>query len=307
VKQIRLAFGGMPGTVRVRLMTTWGRSYPGGWPDLDAVPANLIPAIDLDVPAPDPETYLEIDVTDLGVFLEPTQHYVVAVEHLGPAPQLAIESTAAGDPSRALIHVPGEDTPYGLGEANFRIELAGDHFCAWTDAERFFGEHTDTPFAAVTGSYIQLADLDDDGHDDVVVQGPGPLAYFGDGGGNFVPAVSTPFPGATDASLLVFADVDGDGDLGWLELELEGTTSNRDAVGARVTVVAGGMTQTRDVEAGGGHHRQHSHVLHFGLADAAALDSVTVRWPTGAIETISGAEVRNRYRIVEGSGVAAPL
>jgi len=78
-------------------------------------------------------------------------------------------------------------------------------------------------------------------------------------------------------------------------------------VGARVTVVAGGMTQTRDVEAGGGHHLQHSHVVHFGLADAAGLDSVTVRWPTGVTETISGADVRNRYRIVEGSGLATPL
>lgn len=212
VRTIRLAFGGDPGTVRVRLMTTFGRSYPGGWPDLDTAEANLIPPMDLEVTAPDPESYVEIDVTSLGVFLEPTQHYVIAVEHLGPAPQVAIESLPMGEVSRALIHVPNQDTPYGLGEANFRMELAGDHFCAWSDSERWFGEHTDAPFATVQSGYVQLADLDDDGHDDVVVQGPGPMVFFGDGAGTFVPAGFDPFPEVPNASLVVFADVDGDGD-----------------------------------------------------------------------------------------------
>ncbi len=212
VRAIRLAFGGEPGPVRVRLMTTFGRSYPGGWPDLDAPDENLVPPIDLDVTAPDPETFVEIDLEPQGVFLEPTQHYVVAVEHLGPAPQLAIESLLAGEVSRGLIHVPNEDVPYGLGEANFRMELAGDHFCAWTEADRWFGERTDAPFSTVQSGYVQLADLDGDGHDDVVVQGPGPKAFLGDGAGSFVPAPTDPFPDVPSASLVVFADLDGDGD-----------------------------------------------------------------------------------------------
>ncbi len=210
VRAIRLRFGGEPGVVRVRLMTTFGRSYPGGWPDYEGTAANLVPPIDLEVPAPDPEVPVEIDVSAAGVFLTPTQHYVIAVEHLGPSPQVAIESLT-GDPSRALIHVPDEDVPYGL-DGNFRMELVGDHFCAWTKAERWFGEHTDAPFTNEPSSHVQVADIDDDGHDDVVIQAPGPKVYFGDGTGSFVAAPSDPFAEAALASLLVFADVDDDGD-----------------------------------------------------------------------------------------------
>ncbi|NUO52035.1 MAG: hypothetical protein HOV80_24555 [Polyangiaceae bacterium] len=210
VRKLRIAFGGDPGTVRVRLMTTFGRSYPGGWPDYEAESANLIVPIDLDVTAPDPEVPVEIDIASQGVFLEPTQHYVVIVEHLGPTPQVAIESLT-GDPSRALIHVPGEDVPYGL-DGNFRMELVGDHFCTWTEAERWFGEHTDAPFSAETSGYVQVVDLDGDGHDDVIVQAPGPKAFFGDGTGSFTAAGIDPFADVPLASLVVFADVDGDGD-----------------------------------------------------------------------------------------------
>ncbi len=216
VRAIRLAFGGDPGTVRVRLMRTFGRSYPGGWPDLDVPEENLIAAVDLEVSAPDPQTYVEIDVTSQGVFLEPTQHYVVVVEHLAPGPQLAVERVTPGEMSRALIHVPGEDVPYGLGDAegmaNFRMELAGDHFCAWSEADRWFGEDLDAPFRTEVSSYVQLVDLDGDGDDDVVVQAPGPKAFLGDGTGSFVPAPFDPFPDVPLANLLVFADLDGDGD-----------------------------------------------------------------------------------------------
>lgn len=212
VQTIRVAFGGEPGTVRVRLMTTFGRSYPGGWPDIDAAGANLMPPLDVDVTAPDPETYLELDVSAHGIFLQPTQHYVVVVEHLGDQPQVAIDSLPVGDAgSRALIHVPGQDTPYGLGEANFRIELGGDHFCVWTERERWFAER-DAPFTLERSSYVQLADLDGDGHDDVVIQAPGPKAYRGDGAGNFEPMPFEPFADVPAASLLIFADLDGDGD-----------------------------------------------------------------------------------------------
>ncbi len=212
VTTIRLAFGGEPGPVRVRLMTTFGRSYPGGWPDLDDVSANLMPPMDLEVAAPDPEVPVEIDVSAVGIYLEPTQHYVVAVEHLGAQPQVAIESLPMGEVSRALIHVPNQDEPYGLGEANFRMEVAGEHFCAWTEEERWFGEHTEAPFTTERSSYVQTVDLDGDGYDDVVIQAPGPKAYKGQGDGTFAPFAVDPFQEVPLASLLVFADLDGDGD-----------------------------------------------------------------------------------------------
>ena len=211
VRTLRVAFGGEPGTVRLRLMTTFGRSYPGGWPDIETESANLMPPIDLQVVAPDPETFVEVDVSEHGVFLEPTQHYVLVVEHVGEQPQVAIESLPAGEVSRAMIHVPLQDEPYGL-DGNFRMELGGDHFCAWSPEERWFAEDLDAPFSLEPSSYVQVADLDGDGHDDVVIQAPAPKLYFGDGAGGFVESPFSPFPDVPAASLLVFADVDGDGD-----------------------------------------------------------------------------------------------
>jgi hypothetical protein len=97
-------------------------------------------------------------------------------------------------------------------------------------------------------------------------------------------------------------------DRAWVELLLEGTACNRDAVGARVTLQAGGVAQLRDVEGGGGHWNiQESRFVHFGLDEATTIDSLSVRWPNGTRETITGAAPRGRYRIVEGSGVAVAL
>src|SRR5262245_52929150 len=56
---IRVAFGAGQGQARIRLMTTFGRSYPGGWPDIDAAGVNLIEPVDIEVgPSPDPEEWI---------------------------------------------------------------------------------------------------------------------------------------------------------------------------------------------------------------------------------------------------------
>jgi hypothetical protein len=65
----------------------------------------------------------------------------------------------------------------------------------------------------------------------------------------------------------------------WLEVELAGTRSNRDAVGARVTVRVNGKQQIREVTAGDGYASQSSLRLHFGLGEATRVDELTVRWP----------------------------
>lgn len=83
----------------------------------------------------------------------------------------------------------------------------------------------------------------------------------------------------------------------WVELELVGSRSNRDAVGAEVRLTAGGRTMIRTVEAGSGYSAQSAHTLHFGLARAAELDSLEVRWPSGRTEQYSGEELRDRFPI----------
>jgi hypothetical protein len=88
----------------------------------------------------------------------------------------------------------------------------------------------------------------------------------------------------------------------WLAIELRGTESNRDAVGASVTVEAGGQKFTRLVSAGSGFASQQSGRLYFGLGDKTQVDVVTVHWPKGRIEKFDRDRIaaRQLIRITEG-------
>ncbi|HYL05636.1 MAG TPA: ASPIC/UnbV domain-containing protein, partial [Thermoanaerobaculia bacterium] len=89
----------------------------------------------------------------------------------------------------------------------------------------------------------------------------------------------------------------------WLQVELTGVRSNRDAVGARVEVVAGGVRQLREVAAGDGYASQSTLRLHFGLGEAAAADEVTVRWPaSGLVERFADVAGDRIVALTEGSG-----
>jgi FG-GAP-like repeat/ASPIC and UnbV len=87
----------------------------------------------------------------------------------------------------------------------------------------------------------------------------------------------------------------------WIELDLVGTTSNRDAVGAKVYITAGGVTQYR--EHNGGYHRwsQNSTRLHAGLAGNTSAN-VTVDWPDGTSSTYWGLQSRRLYRLRQAGG-----
>jgi enediyne biosynthesis protein E4 len=67
----------------------------------------------------------------------------------------------------------------------------------------------------------------------------------------------------------------------WIELRLVGTRSNRDAVGARVRVLADGRWQTRVVGAGSGFVSAHSLVQHVGLGSASTVERIEIDWPAG--------------------------
>jgi len=68
----------------------------------------------------------------------------------------------------------------------------------------------------------------------------------------------------------------------WVILRLEGTISNRSAIGARVLLTAGGHTQMDEVRSGGSYLSQNDLRLHFGLGSAARIDRVAIDWPAGA-------------------------
>ncbi len=88
----------------------------------------------------------------------------------------------------------------------------------------------------------------------------------------------------------------------WLEIDLQGTTSNRDGIGAKVYVTAGGITQLR--EQNGGYHRwsQNDRRLHIGLAGNATAD-VTIEWPSGTVDNFVGVAADQLYNAVEGGSM----
>ena len=70
----------------------------------------------------------------------------------------------------------------------------------------------------------------------------------------------------------------------WLEIDLEGTISNRDGIGSRVYITANGVTQVRE-QSGGIHYRSQDYQsLHVGLGQNALVESVVVHWPSGIIQ-----------------------
>lgn len=93
----------------------------------------------------------------------------------------------------------------------------------------------------------------------------------------------------------------------FLQLDLEGTKSNRDAVGARVTVKAGGETWIREVNGGNGYSGQSTKRLHFGLGRVPRIDEIEVRWPSGLVEKIEGGKVPldRVARLREGQGMVS--
>ncbi|MEM8930404.1 MAG: ASPIC/UnbV domain-containing protein [Acidobacteriota bacterium] len=86
----------------------------------------------------------------------------------------------------------------------------------------------------------------------------------------------------------------------WLAVELEGTQSNRDAVGATVSVEAGADRQLRLLSAGSSYASQHSQRLYFGLGEHDRVDRITVRWPSGELQVIEHVAARQLLRVVEG-------
>ena len=86
-------------------------------------------------------------------------------------------------------------------------------------------------------------------------------------------------------------------------LELEGTKSNRDAIGAWVTAESDSGVTAQLVSAGSGYLCQHTKRVHLGLGETKVAKQVIIRWPGGEVETLPELAAGKRYRIVEGRGV----
>jgi hypothetical protein len=126
---------------------------------------------------------------------------------------------------------------------------------------------------------------------------------------------------------IVAGDVDNDGDLDLLVtnnggtadllrndggnrgnsllLRLIGTTSNRDAIGARVRVTTGSRAQIREVTSGSSYLGQSDMRLHVGLGAASTVDRLEIRWPSGKTEVLHTVPANQVLTIREGGGIVA--
>jgi hypothetical protein len=88
-----------------------------------------------------------------------------------------------------------------------------------------------------------------------------------------------------------------------IRLELIGTASNRDAIGAEVVVEVGGAKQRQRVHSGSSYLSQSELPLTFGLGREDQIDRALVRWPCGREEEFPRLQAGRRYRLIEGKGV----
>jgi hypothetical protein len=96
---------------------------------------------------------------------------------------------------------------------------------------------------------------------------------------------------------------DGGNRRNWLRIALVGTRGNRDGYGARVRVVTGALTQTKEIRSGSGYlSHSDTHVL-FGLGGASKADSVEIRWLDGFTERFANVPANRTVVFTEGSGM----
>ncbi len=189
-----------------------------------------------------------------------------------------------------------------------------------------------TPFTQ-TGQHLAncWGDVDNDGYLDLLISTDGSPAirlYRNRKDGTFANAVTASTAGGNVCGIAL-ADYDNDGDLDfytngagearglfrniltsnnhWAQFTLEGTSSNRSAIGAEILVKAvldgAVVAQLRQVVAHNSFQSQSDLRQHFGLGNATQIDSVFVHWPSGGQEVFTGLAVDKFYKIIEGQGI----
>jgi enediyne biosynthesis protein E4 len=92
----------------------------------------------------------------------------------------------------------------------------------------------------------------------------------------------------------------------FVNFKLVGTKSNRDALGARIKITAGGINQIREIVSGGSYLSQSDLRANFGLADATVISSVDIIWPSGAHQSFQNVPADHFYQITEGRSQLSP-
>ena len=90
----------------------------------------------------------------------------------------------------------------------------------------------------------------------------------------------------------------------WLGVITRGTQSNRDGIGAKVAVIAGGHKLAQEVRSGSSYISNNDMRLHFGLGSSNEIDRIEVRWPNGKSEVFPGGSTDRFFTLTEGRGTS---
>lgn len=85
----------------------------------------------------------------------------------------------------------------------------------------------------------------------------------------------------------------------WLKVELKGVASDKNGLGARVEVMTAGKLLIREIDGGSSHLSQNSTIAHFGLGNAASVESITVKWPGKGRQTLTNISINQQITIEE--------
>lgn len=184
------------------------------------------------------------------------------------------------------------------------------------------------------GFFLQskFVDFDNDGFLDVLIAGGDEYLFMGNGDGTF-DQVSGLFPAGRDMHSFATGDLNNDGFLDvfanygsgyvtpdpsqpdrlwmndgnenhWLAVRLQGTISNRDAVGAQVRITGPWGTMVREVKAGESYGMVTSFACNFGLGEHTTIPTLTIRWPSGLVETFTDLSVDQTITVIENTCVS---
>src|SRR5438067_6886818 len=93
----------------------------------------------------------------------------------------------------------------------------------------------------------------------------------------------------------------------YLKVSRRGTKSNRLGIGARLTATAGGRSLVRELYPLNSYRSQTASLVHFGLADADKVEKLVIRWPSGAVQELTGLAADRHIVVEEGKEGAAAV